>query len=141
VDAAAKHGIVLSVEGHLGSNVDTPEKLAQLVELTPGLKLTLDYTHFISAGFSDADVEPLLRYARHFHCRGAAKGQLQTAFEDNAIDYRRVVQRMLELGYSGYFGIEYVWQNWQGCNRTDNVSETIRFRDLARETLAMSRNA
>jgi sugar phosphate isomerase/epimerase len=136
VDAAARHGIALSVEGHLGSNVDTPEKLARLVQLTPGLKLTLDYTHFISAGFSDADVEPLLQFARHFHCRGAAKGQLQTIFEDNTIDYRRVVQRMRELGYPGYFGIEYAWQTWQGCNRTDNVSETIRFRDLAREVLA-----
>jgi sugar phosphate isomerase/epimerase len=132
VDAAAKHGIVLSVEGHLGSCVDTPEKLATLVELTPGLKLTLDYTHFVSAGFADADVEPLLAHARHFHCRGAAKGRLQTTFDENAIDYRRVLEKMREIGYAGYFGIEYVWSDWQDCNRTDNLSETIRFRDLAR---------
>jgi sugar phosphate isomerase/epimerase len=133
VDAAAKHGIVLSVEGHLGSCVDTPEKLATLVERTPGLKLTLDYTHFISAGLADADVEPLLVHARHFHCRGAAKGQLQTTFEENTIDYRRILEKMQEIGYPGYFGIEYVWSDWQNCNRTDNVSETIRFRDLARK--------
>jgi sugar phosphate isomerase/epimerase len=132
-DAAAKHGIVLSVEGHLGSCVDTPEKLATLIERTPGLKLTLDYTHFISAGLADADVEPLLVHARHFHCRGSAKGQLQTTFEENTIDYRRILEKMREIGYSGYFGIEYVWSDWQNCNRTDNVSETIRFRDLARE--------
>jgi sugar phosphate isomerase/epimerase len=133
VDAAARHGIVLSVEGHLGSCVDTPEKLATLIERTPGLKLTLDYTHFVSAGFVDADVEPLLVHARHFHCRGAAKGQLQTTFDENAIDYRRVLRKMREIGYTGYFGIEYVWSDWQNCNRTDNLSETIRFRDLARE--------
>jgi sugar phosphate isomerase/epimerase len=136
VDAAAQYGISLSVEGHLGSNVDTPEKLAHLVELTPGLKLTLDYTHFTFAGIPDSEIEPLLVFARHFHCRGATKGHLQTIFQENSIDYRRVLSRMLEIGYAGYFAIEYVWQDWQGCNRTENTCETIQFRDMARATLA-----
>ena len=39
VDQAGKHGIELSVEGHIGSIVDTPDKLMQLVDRTPGLKL------------------------------------------------------------------------------------------------------
>jgi len=136
VEAAARHGLSLSIEGHIGSCVDTPEKLARLLDLTPGLKLTLDYTHFITVGLADADVEPLLRHARHFHCRGAARGRLQTSFDENAIDYRRILQRMRELDYPGYFGIEYTWSDWQDCNRTDNVSETIRFRDFARQVLA-----
>jgi sugar phosphate isomerase/epimerase len=136
VDAAAKYGIAVSVEGHLGSNVDRPEKLATLVDLTPGLRLTLDYTHFTSVGVPDAEIEPLLAFARHFHCRGAASGQLQTRFEENTIDYRRVIQRLLEIGYPGYFAIEYVWINWQGCNRCENTCETIQFRDLARAVLA-----
>ncbi len=87
VDAAARHGIRLSVEGHIGSHVDTPEKLARLIELTPGLTFTLDYTHFTFAGIADADIEPLLAHARHFHCRGAAPGRLQTTFAENTIDY------------------------------------------------------
>ncbi len=136
VDDAAKFDIALSVEGHLGSNVDTPEKLAHLVELTPGLKLTLDYTHFTFAGIPDAEIEPLLTYARHFHCRGAAAGRLQTIFQENTIDYRRVITRMQEIGYNGYFAIEYVWQDWQGCNRTENTCETIQFRDMARAVMA-----
>jgi len=136
VDTAATFGIALSVEGHLGSNVDTPEKLAHLVELTPGLKLTLDYTHFTSVGIPDAEIEPLLTYARHFHCRGAAKGRLQTTFQENTIDYRRVITRMQEIGYNGYFAIEYVWQDWQDCNRTENTCETIQFRDMARAVIA-----
>ncbi len=138
VEEAARYGIVLSVEGHLGSNVDTPEKLARLVELTPGLKLTLDYTHFTYAGIPDREVEPLLAHARHFHCRGAAKGRLQTPFGENTIDYRRVIARLRELDYPGYFAIEYVWQDWQDCNRCDNVCETILFRDLARAAIAAS---
>lgn len=139
VEEAARHNIALSVEGHLGSNVDTPEKLARLIELTPGLKLTLDYTHFTYMGMPDAEVEPLLAHARHFHCRGAAKGRLQTSFQENTVDYGRIIRRMQEIGYSGYFAIEYVWQDWQGCNRNENICETIQFRDFARATMAPRR--
>ena len=131
VDAARRVGIRLSVEGHVGSNVDTPEKLARLLELAPGLELTLDYTHFTSQGIADAEIEPLLDHARHFHCRGAAPGRIQTIFQENTIDYRRVIERMNEIGYDGCFGIEYAWTEWGDCNRTDNTSETVQFRDLA----------
>jgi len=132
VDAAAEAGLRLSVEGHLGSNVDTPEKLAQLVELTPGLTLTLDYGHFTYQGIPDSAVEPLLDHARHFHCRGGAKERLQTKFQDNTIDFGRVVARMNDIGYDGYVAIEYTWQDWQGCNETENTCETIQFRDYLR---------
>ena len=136
VEAAAAAGLRLSVEGHIGSNVDTPEKLAHLLELTPGLELTLDYSHFTFQGIADSEVEPLLEYARHFHCRGAAPGRFQTGFEQNTIDYRRVIERMQEVGYDGYFAIEYTWTEWQNCNQTENTCETIRFRDLVRAILA-----
>jgi sugar phosphate isomerase/epimerase len=136
VEEANRRGVLFSVEGHAGSVVDTPEKLAQLVELTPGLKLTLDYTHFTYAGIPDDEIEPLLLHARHFHCRGAAAGYIQTPFRENTIDYRRIIRRMQEIGYPGYFGIEYVWQEWQGLNRCENVCETILFRDFARSVLA-----
>jgi len=136
VEAAARQNIALSVEGHVGSHVDTPERLARLLALTPGLTLTLDYTHFTYAGIADAEVEPLLAHARHFHCRGAAPGRLQTPFGENTIDYARVIRRMREVGYQGYFAIEYVWIDWQDCNRCENVCETILFRDFARRELA-----
>jgi sugar phosphate isomerase/epimerase len=138
VEEAARVGLRLSVEGHIGSCVDTPAKLALLVDLTPGLTLTLDYTHFTAAGYADATIEPLLDHARHFHCRGAALGRLQTNFAENTIDYGRVVRRMQEIGYRGYFALEYVWSDWQDCNRSDNVCETILYRDFVRATLAGS---
>jgi sugar phosphate isomerase/epimerase len=136
VDAAAAHGLQVSVEGHVGSCVDTPEKLAQLVELTPGLRLTLDYTHYAYAGIPDAEVEPLIPHARHFQARGACRGKLQAKFGDNSIDYRRILQRLQETGYAGFFAIEYVWTEWQHLNETDNVCETILMRDFVRATLA-----
>ncbi len=136
VDAAAAHTIQVSVEGHVGSCVDTPEKLARLLDLTPGLRLTLDYTHYAYAGIADAEVEPLIPYARHFQARGARLGKLQAKFGDNTIDYRRILQRLQETGYAGFFSIEYVWTEWQQLNETENISETILMRDFVRATLA-----
>ena len=136
VDAAARHGIQVSVEGHYGSCVDTPEKLARLLDLTPGLKLTLDYTHYAFVGIPDSEVEPLIPHARHFQARSACKGKLQARFGESSIDYARVLKRLQETGYGGFFSIEYVWTDWQNLNQTDNVSETILMRDFVRATLA-----
>ena len=38
------------------------------------------------------------------------------------IDYRRVVERMHEVGYKGWVGVEYVWIDWEHCNECDNLS-------------------
>ena len=130
---AADEGVTVSVEAHLGSIVPTPDDAKRLIDAVPGLTLTLDYTHFVYQGFSDADCEALLPYASHFHARGGAEKRLQTSLKRSTIDYRRVLQQMKKIKYSGYFAIEYVWIDWEGCNETDNLSETILLRDLAKD--------
>ena len=126
---AREFGLVFSVEAHLGSIAPTPGDALALVRAVEGLTLTLDYTHFIKQGYTDANVEPLIAHASHFHARGAAPGQLQTAVKDSTIDYRRVVRCMREKGYTGCICIEYTWSEWEDCNRTDNLSETVLLRD------------
>ena len=39
---------------------------------------------------------------------------------------------MSKTGYQGYLGIEYVWIDWEHCNESDNISETVLFRDFLR---------
>lgn len=136
VAQAKAAGITLGVEAHIGSLAETPEKAAQLVADTEGLTLTLDYTHFTRVGIPDERVEPLVALASHFHARGARKGRLQANFSENVIDYDRVFKAMEKSGYSGWLGIEYVWIDWEQCNCSDNVSETIQFRDFFRERFA-----
>lgn len=125
VEQAKEAGLVFAVEAHLGSIADTPGRAGQLVADVPGLTLTLDYTHFTKIGIADEEIAPLIKYASHFHARGAAEGRLQTVVSENAINYDAVVAEMVKTGYHGFVGVEYTWQEWEGCNKTDNVSESI----------------
>jgi sugar phosphate isomerase/epimerase len=124
-----ERGIRVSVEPHLGSNVADPAEAARLVELTPGLELTLDYGHFTYQGVPDAEIEPLIAHARHFHARGAAPQRMQIGLKDNTIDYERIVEAMREQDYDGWLAVEYVWSDWERCDECDNVSETVLLRD------------
>jgi sugar phosphate isomerase/epimerase len=132
VAQAKRSRVTLGTEAHVGSLVPEPVSAQELVAQVPGLTLTLDYTHFTREGLSDQTVEPLLAHASHFHVRGARSGRLQAPFKDNVIDYRRVVDRMRQVGYRGWLGVEYVWIDWEHCNECDNLSETILFRDFLR---------
>jgi sugar phosphate isomerase/epimerase len=133
IEKATEYDLILSVEAHLGSVVPTPVDAMKLIESTPGLTLTLDYSHFAYQGIPDSDVEPLLKYASHFHARSAAENKVQTILSECSVDYKRVIHRLLEVGYDGFIGIEYNWTDWEGCNRTDNISETILMRELIKE--------
>ncbi|MCX6048959.1 MAG: TIM barrel protein [Chloroflexi bacterium] len=130
VEQAQQQGIVFGVEAHVGSIVPDPTSAEQLIKQVPGLTLTLDYTHFTRNGTPDAVIEPLVKYASHFHVRGARTGRLQDSFAHNTIDYRRVFAAMQASNYPGWLGIEYTWQDWEHCNECDNVAETILFRDF-----------
>lgn len=132
VDAARKAGVILGIEPHLGSVCSTPAFAARLVQMCPGLTLTLDYCHFAYLGLPDNEVEPLVEHASHFHARGACKGKLQAAMKENVVDYPRILRKMKQTGYKGFIALEYVWVEWMRCNEVDNISETILLRDILR---------
>ena len=129
-------GVRFSIEPHVGSVCGTPEDVARLVELAPGLELTLDYTHYVSQGFSEEQLEPLVRHARHVHARGGAPGRVQCALKDSTIDYGRLVDALRASGYDGAVALEYVWIDWERCNECDNISETLLLRDRLRAAIA-----
>lgn len=135
IERARERQIIFSVEAHVGSIAPTPKLAEKLVKDVPGLTLTLDYTHFTRIGMPDRAIEPLVKYASHFHARGARRGRLQAAFPQNTIDYARVVRAMKRTDYSGYVGVEYVWIDWEHCNEVDNLSETIQMRDFLRKEM------
>lgn len=124
-EMAKSAGITYAVEPHVGSILPDVESTMRFIKDCPGLGITLDYGHFIYQGQTNEAVHPLIDYATHFHARGGAKGQLQTIVKENTIDFRTPIHKFMKSSYAGSICLEYVYQDWEGCNRTDNVSETI----------------
>lgn len=125
VETASNAKIIYSIEPHVGSILSNAETTIDFLKSCPDLTLTLDYGHFIYQGQTNESVHPLIPYASHFHARGGAKGKLQTIVKENEIDFKTILSQFKKLGYAGYICMEYVYQDWEGCNRTDNVSETL----------------
>lgn len=130
VEKAKDYGLVYAIEPHVGSILPDAVSTLKFIEDCPGITLTLDYGHFIYQGQTNESVHPLIPYASHFHARGGAKGKLQTMVSENEIDFKTIVSQFKEIRYSGFTCLEYVHVDWEGCNRTDNVSETIRLLEL-----------
>jgi sugar phosphate isomerase/epimerase len=121
-------GVQYAIEPHVGSICADVESTQAFLRTVEGLMLTLDYGHFVMAGESSARVHNLLPFASHVHVRGGAPDRLQTSVDENAIDFDGMLAGLKQLGFDGFLALEYVWVNWKGCNRTDNVSETILLR-------------
>jgi sugar phosphate isomerase/epimerase len=133
---AGEAGVRLSIEAHYESIVEDPAQACRLFKEVPGLKATLDYSHYVVAGRDPATVHQLIPYTAHFHARQAKPGQMQAIWEDGTIDFRDVVGRLRAAGYEGFYCVEYVHTPRWNNNRLDVLSETIRMRDLLRELLA-----
>lgn len=135
-DAARARGLRFSVEPHLGSIAQDPAEARRLCVETPGVELTLDYSHFVYQGYPEEAIEPLVAHARHFHVRGARLKRMQCALKDSTIDFERMVDAALAVGYEGDLGLEYLWIDWEHLNECDTISETILLRDRLRSRLA-----
>jgi sugar phosphate isomerase/epimerase len=126
--AAADAGVSYAIEAHAGSICSDIASTRSLLNAVPGLTLTLDYGHFVSAGIDSRAVHSLLPFASHIHVRGGAHGRLQTPARENEIDFAGMIRHLCGQRYKGFLAIEYVWVDWMQCNQTDNVSETILLR-------------
>jgi sugar phosphate isomerase/epimerase len=130
LDQARQGAVAYSIEPHIGSICPDTAAVHRLLSKVSGLTLTLDYGHFISLGEDSSAVHALLPSASHIHARGGSRGRLQTSVAENQIDFAGMLSGLRGDHYPGKIALEYVWVDWHGCNRSDNVSETILLRQL-----------
>lgn len=129
MEMSSQAGLLYSIEPHIGSICSDVDSTLAFLKTIPRLTLTLDYGHFIAAGQLSETVHSLVPFASHVHVRGGAKSHLQTSLKENRIDFEGMLERLANRSYRGFLALEYVWTDWQGCNRTDNLSETILLRE------------
>lgn len=135
VNAAKMLGIAYAVEAHFGSIIEQPESTINMLEEAEGLTLTLDHSHYTAQGLNIELTRPLMAYASHMHVRGAKKGEMQTSVARSDTDFKIVAQHIKEAKYSGCICMEYTYVDWENCNRTDNVSESIILLSLMKKLL------
>ena len=100
-----RHGVHLAPEVHWRSALPTPQAAMQLACNVPGLRLTLDPSHQLAAGYPLGDWRPLLDRVVHVHWRNAAAGQLQVAWgnAEHLLDLR---SWLASAGYAGWHTAE-----------------------------------
>jgi sugar phosphate isomerase/epimerase len=128
---AQAHGVILTVEPHIGGLLASPADTLAYLDGVPGLKLALDHAHFIAMGFPQEKVDVLIPHAGHVHLRQARPGALQAKWGEGTIDFGQVFDALKSAEYSGYLAVEYVHQSYMNTLFDDVLTETVRMRDLA----------
>lgn len=132
---SAPAGVTLALEPHVMGVLESPADTLALLAAAPGARLALDYGHFVTLGYTQAEVDPLAVHAAHFHARQAKPGFLQTRLEHGTLNFPAIVQTLRAAGYDGYLAVEYVHQDYLQTDNVDVISETVKMRDLLRAYL------
>ncbi len=100
-DLASRYNVIVAAESHAGSNFNTPEKAAWLMENTnhDHLKLNFDISHFVAQGIDlGRSIDLCVRYAVHTHIKdgytsdGRVHYQLPGDGKMDLIDYMVLVE-------------------------------------------------
>ena len=129
---AAEAGITLTVEPHVHSWCETPDLTLELLAAVPGLKLALDYGHFVCLGYRQEEIDVLAPHAGHVHLRQAKSGELQTKLAKGTINIGAELATLKAAGYDGHVALEYTHQDYMDSLFDDILTETIQLRDLVR---------
>ena len=125
VEEARALGIEVRIEAHAGSIAAVPELVTRLCSKVPGLRLTLDLSHFELQSVTLDRVLPLVPHTGHLHVRAAKPGAIQVRWRDNETDFAALLEALRAQGYRGAFCVEYVPMPKWRCDEMDVVTEAL----------------
>ena len=129
VEEAATLGVEVRIEPHAGSIAPLPELTTRLCDDVPGLRLTLDLSHFELQSVTLYWMLTLVPLTGHLHVRAAKPGAVQVRWSDNETDFAALVAALRSAGYDGAYCVEYVPMPKWRCDETDVVTEALATRD------------
>ena len=136
VMTATEKSLRCNIEPCVGSIAERPEDAIRLCEAVPGLGLTLDYAHQVQLGLGAEEIEVLHPYARHFHAKQSAPGAFQVRPDEGAVDFGRMIRKMVADGYDGTICVEFVTNQDLLDAGWDMKGETARLKEILDEALA-----
>lgn len=108
---AVRHGVTLAVETHMGAVTEQPAAAVALCRALPGLRLTLDPSHYWAGPAQGRGWEATLPLVAHVHLRDAGFGgwpEIQVWPGRGAVDFPAVRAALSRAGYLGGQAIEYI---------------------------------
>ena len=105
---AISHELSFNIEPVDFSLLKTPETACKMAEEVPGLGFTLDYSHYVCAGFSQEEIAKMHKHLRNMHIRQATKGSRQEPVETGTIDFAKVTQLLLDDDFAGNLAMEHI---------------------------------
>jgi len=109
MEIARDTGIGFTIEPHTRSILTTPEEVLNMLEKIPGLKLSLDYTHFIGPGFSAEEISCLNAHALHIHAKPARKDVPKCPFYEGEDYYKAMLQSLMDIKWQGIISMECMY--------------------------------
>ncbi|MBI3942941.1 MAG: sugar phosphate isomerase/epimerase, partial [Chloroflexi bacterium] len=109
---ARSKGVVVAVEPHVGSALDTPQRVMELLRLvdSPYLKINFDISHFDVLGIpTEESVAALAPYAVHTHVKDQRGRYPDHEFlipGEGDFDYVRYLRAMEVSGYNRFITVE-----------------------------------
>jgi sugar phosphate isomerase/epimerase len=126
-------GISLSIEAHVHSYLESPAMVLDLLGEVKGLKLTLDYSHFVCLGYRQEEIDALAPHAAHVHLRQARPGVLQAEMSQGTVNIGALLGLLERLKYKGYIALEAVHQEYMNTVHEDVLTEIIKLRNFCLE--------
>jgi sugar phosphate isomerase/epimerase len=142
-----QRGVVIAAEPHVGSMLDTPERVLELLRLIPSpfLKLNFDISHFNVQGFSiEESVSALAPHTVHTHVkdeRGVVPDFEFLIPGEGEFDYVAYLHAMRAHGYDDYITAEIsiMVQRRPGYDPLAAAEQTYRTLARAFEQAGMAR--
>lgn len=125
VEVAARDGVMVSVETHVGQITELPEDAQRLCRRVPGLRLTLDPSHYYAGPHQGGAIRALFPLVRGtgFRAGGMDWDSIQLPWGEGPIDFAAIIYELEAFGYRGYYVCEYL----EGFNTVDPVEQSRRF--------------
>jgi sugar phosphate isomerase/epimerase len=126
---ARDSGVLLVYEPHVDSILPGPQDAQDFIDQCDDVKLVIDYSHGVSLGYSQSNLDVLIPFAGHVHLRQAAPNKLQARWEEGVIDFPALIGRLKQTGYQGYLTLEYEHDKFWNMDQCDVLTETVKMRN------------
>lgn len=109
---AARQGVVVALEPHIGAAIETPDLMAEVLEqiASPAIRVNFDISHFNVMGIPiQESVEKMLPYTAHTHIkdeRGRTPNYEYVVPGEGEFDYVAYLKAMQRGGYTGAVSVE-----------------------------------